>query len=237
MIVLVTGTGTDVGKTVTTAALAAAVQARGHRVAVVKPVQTGEPGGPDDHGDLAAVHRLTGITDLHEFHRYPEPLAPDLAARRAGLPSAQLAEVTRRLRELDAADPDRLLLVEGAGGILVQLGDGWTLADLAGRLAAPLVIVTTLGLGSLNAAQLTVRCALSQGIRVVGLIGGSLPAEPDLATALNIGELPTVTGVPLLGCLPSGAGELSPADFTTTAVEVLEPAATAAVVASISRRS
>lgn len=221
MIVLVTGTGTDVGKTVATAALAAATEGHGRRVGVVKPVQTGEPGGPEDHGDLATVHRLTGITDLHEFHRYPEPLAPDLSARRAGMPAADLHAVASRLRTLDAADPDRVLLVEGAGGILVRLGENWTLADLAVDLDAPVVVVTTLGLGSLNAAELTVRCALDHGVRVLGLVGGSLPADPDLATGLNVAELPVVTGVPLLGCVPAGAGVLDRAAFTRVAGQVL----------------
>lgn len=219
MIVLVTGTGTDVGKTVATAALAAALEQHGRRVGVVKPVQTGEPGGPADHGDLATVHRLTGITDLHEFHRYPEPLAPDLSARRAGMPPADLSGVARRLRALDASDPDRILLVEGAGGILVRLGEHWTLADLAGELDAPVIVVTTLGLGSLNAAELTVRCALDRGLRVLGLVGGSLPASPDLATGLNVAELPVVTGVPLLGCVPAGAGELTAGDFAAVAAQ------------------
>lgn len=217
MIVCVTGTGTDVGKTVATAALAVHLVQDGHRVGVVKLVQTGEPGGPSDRGDLATVHRLTGITDLHEFHRYPEPLAPDLAARRAGMPAAQLPDIARRLRTLDAADPDRILLVEGAGGILVRLGENWTLADLAVELDAPVVVVTTLGLGSLNAAELTVRCALDHGLRVLGLVGGSLPPDPDLATGLNVAELPVVTGVPLLGCVPAGAGQLVPAEFAATA--------------------
>jgi dethiobiotin synthetase len=215
MIVCVTGTGTDVGKTVATAALAVRLAQHGHRVGVVKPVQTGEPGGTA--GDLATVHRLTGITDLHEFHRYPDPLAPDLAARRAGMPAARLRQVGDRLRALDAADPDRILLVEGAGGILVRLGEDWTLADLAVELDAPVIVVTTLGLGSLNVAELTVRCALDHGLRVLGLVGGSLPADPDLATGLNVAELPAVTGVPLLGCVPAGAGQLAPADFAAMA--------------------
>ncbi|HIW90249.1 MAG TPA: dethiobiotin synthase [Candidatus Corynebacterium avicola] len=214
MIILVTGTGTDVGKTVATAALASVLQDDGHRVAVVKPVQTGEP---DGYGDLATVTRLTGLTDLHEFHRYPDPLAPDIAARRAGAPAARLEDVASRFRELHATDPDRVLLVEGAGGILVRMGENWTLLDLAVKLDAPVVVVTTLGLGSLNAAELTVRCALDQGIQVLGLVGGSLPEDADLATELNLAELPEVTGVPLLGALPAGAGSLAPERFRTVA--------------------
>ncbi|MGP9624192.1 MULTISPECIES: dethiobiotin synthase [unclassified Corynebacterium] len=218
MILLVTGTGTDVGKTVTTAAIAANLQGRGRRVAVAKPVQTGEAG---DSGDLATVGHLSGVTELHGFHRYPEPLAPDLSARRAGMPPAQLDEVAEWLWQLDAEDPERVLLVEGAGGILVRMGENWTLCDLALRLGAPVIVVTTLGLGSLNAAELTVRHALCEGVRVLGLVGGSRPAEGDmdLATRLNIDELPRVTGVPLLGCVPAGAGELAREEFVAVATQ------------------
>ncbi|MDN5723647.1 MAG: dethiobiotin synthase [Corynebacterium sp.] len=144
MIVLVTGTGTDVGKTVATAALAACGESRGHDVALVKPVQTGESPGS---GDLATITALTGIADTHCFATCPEPLVPVTAAQRAGVSLPSLEESVRRVRDLDG--PGRLVLVEGAGGVLVQLGD-YTIADLAQALQAPVAVVTTTGLGSLN---------------------------------------------------------------------------------------
>ncbi|MCY4671805.1 MAG: dethiobiotin synthase, partial [Rhodococcus sp.] len=84
-IFLVTGTSTDVGKTVVTAALASVALQSGKSVAVLKPAQTGVD--VDGAGDLAEIERLTGggVT-LVELARYPEPLAPDTAARRSGLP-------------------------------------------------------------------------------------------------------------------------------------------------------
>ena len=83
-ILVITGTGTDVGKTVVTAAIAALARDRGSRVAVVKPGQTGV--GVGEPGDLDAVRRLSLIDDLHEHVRYPDPLAPAAAARVSGLP-------------------------------------------------------------------------------------------------------------------------------------------------------
>ena len=74
-------------------------------------------------------------------------------------------------------------------------------------------------LGSLNAAELTVEAARARGIHVKGLVGGMLPQEPDLATRLNITELPKVTGVPLLGCIPTGAGSLSKEEFCAQAAQ------------------
>ena len=82
MITFVTGTDTDIGKSIATAALAVLA---GDSVAVVKPAQTGV--APDEPGDLAVVGRLSGVTTLHEGVRLPEPLAPTTAARR-GEPGA-----------------------------------------------------------------------------------------------------------------------------------------------------
>ena len=205
MIYCITGTNTDVGKTIATAALAAHHAAKGARVVVAKPVQTGEPAG---NGDAATVSNLAGV-ETYEFVRYPEPLAPNLSARRAGMPQPDRAELVQWIRSIEAA----LVLVEGSGGLLVRLADDFTLADIAVDLGAPLIVVTTLGLGSLNAAELTVEAARARGLDVVGLIGGSLPAQPDLATRLNLEELPHVTGVPLLGCIPAGAGAMNQEQF------------------------
>lgn len=198
MIVCITGTNTDVGKTISTAALSLRLQEEGWEVIPTKPLQTGEP---DGHGDANTVKQLTGL-DTFEFARYPEPLAPNLSAKRAGLPQASKSAVADWVREFDA--PGRVVLVEGAGGMLVRLADDWTLADLAQELDAPLIVVTSTGLGSLNLAELTVEAAKRRGLRVLGLIGGSVPLDMDLATSLNLDEFPVVTGVPYLGSLPHG---------------------------------
>ncbi|MEL4359129.1 MULTISPECIES: dethiobiotin synthase [unclassified Luteococcus] len=217
MILVITGTNTDVGKTIATAALAVVLEAAGWEVLPVKPVQTGEP---DGHGDAPTVTRLTGLTAI-DRHRYPEPLAPNLSARRAGMAQPVLADVVRWLRGLDA--PGRAVLVEGAGGLLVRIADDWTLADLARELGAPLVLVTSTGLGSLNLAELTVEAARRRGLDVLGVVGGSLPSEPDLATRLNLAELPDITGVPLWGSLPEGAGGLAREEFAAMARGCLSP--------------
>lgn len=214
-ILFISGTGTDVGKTIATAALASAFHHRGDRVIPVKPVQTGEP---DGRGDIHTVERLSGIRGV-EFTRYPDPLAPNLAARHAGLPQVTLPDLAREIRNIDA--PDRIVLVEGAGGVLVRLADDVTLLDVAAELDAPLVLVTSLGLGSLNAAELSVQAARAAGVEVLGLIGGSASPEPRLAEQLNHGELTRICQLPLLGVLPAGAGDLLPDRFQTMAKSCL----------------
>ncbi|WP_342319344.1 dethiobiotin synthase [Corynebacterium mayonis] len=211
MIVAVTGTGTDVGKTIATAAVASRLARTGRDVVLLKPVQTGAAQGG---GDAETVHRLTGVEAVTGWS-YPEPLAPNLAARRAGQPTPCLAQLRDWIQGYER--PDRVVLVEGAGGLAVRIGDDYTFAEVAHFLGAPALVVTSLGLGSLNLATLTVEAARRSGVVVAGLIGGALEAESDLATTLNLEELPVVTGVPLIGVLPAGAGVLDPEDFAVVA--------------------
>lgn len=215
MIIAVTGTNTDVGKTVATAAIAAVLKRRGVDVVSAKPIQTGEEAG---QGDASAVAKLAGI-ETFERWRYPEPLAPNLAARRAGIQTPSLDEVTEWIRSLDASE--RVVLVEGAGGLLVRLADDYTLADIAKATGAPLVVVTSLGLGSLNLAELTCVHARATGLEVLGLIGGSMPDNPNLPTRLNVEEMPEVTGAEYWGHLPEGCGRLSQDEFADVACEAI----------------
>jgi dethiobiotin synthetase len=220
-IVVVTGTNTDVGKTVVTAAVATLAATRGTPVAVVKPAQTGV--GPDEPGDLATVRRLAGVSDLHEYVRYPDPLSPAAAARLSGRPTLDFDDTVRRIQEL--ADSRRLVLVEGAGGLLVRNDeDGSTLADLAHALKAPVLLVAHPNLGTLNIAALTLEAMAARGLDLAGIVLGSWPADPDLAMRSNIRDLETIGARPLAGALPAGAGALEPADFLLAARAGLAPA-------------
>jgi len=215
-VLVVTGTGTGVGKTVVTAAITALHPGR---VAVLKPVQTGV--GVGEPGDVADVARLAAPATVCELARYPDPLAPAAAARRAGRPALEPSAAARAATLL-AADHD-LVLVEGAGGLLVPYTAGATLADVAVLLDAPVLVVTTAGLGTLNAAALTVEALRTRGLTCAGLVIGAWPAAPDLAACENLHDLPAVTGVPLLGVLPDGAGTLDRAAFARVAHHGLHP--------------
>lgn len=223
-VLVVTGTGTGVGKTVVTAALAALAVSNGRRVGVLKPAQTGV--APGEPGDLVEIRRLVGgpLTTV-ELARYPDPLAPAAAAARAGLPPLTAAEAAEAVAKL-ATEHD-LVLVEGAGGLLVRFTPdpgppgphraGDTLADVAAALMAPVLVVATAGLGTLNHTALTTEALAARGLRCPGVVIGSWPARPDLAAECNLADLPRVTGVPLLGRLPAGAGRRDPAEFLHTA--------------------
>lgn len=212
-VVLVTGTDTGVGKTVVTAALAVARQAAGGSPYVVKPAQTGVTTA--EPGDLDEVRRLAGDVPGHEGVRLREPLAPDTAARLEGV---ALPGLLQQRDAVVAAAEDHDVLVEGAGGVLVHLGEHWNLLDLAESVAyvgvpVGFVVVARAGLGTLNHAALTVWAIQHRGLQVHGLVIGSWPTEPDLAATQNLIDLPLMTGVPVLGRIPEGAGGLTAERF------------------------
>ncbi|MGW2489935.1 dethiobiotin synthase [Streptomyces sp. NPDC001606] len=219
-VLVITGTGTEIGKTVTTAAVAAAALAAGRSVAVLKAAQTGVR--PDERGDADEVARLAGPVTATELARYPEPLAPGTAARRAGMAPVHPHQVAEAAAKL-ATEHD-LVLVEGAGGLLVRFdAAGGTLADAAGLLGAPVLVVTPAGLGTLNNTELTARELRRRGVELAGVVIGSWPDSPGLAERCNVTDLPEVAGAPLLGAIPAGAGSLPPAAFRPAAPGWLAP--------------
>ncbi|MER7171943.1 dethiobiotin synthase [Streptomyces mesophilus] len=219
-VLIVTGTGTEIGKTVTTAAIAAVALATGRSVAVLKPAQTGV--APGEAGDVAEVTRLAGPVTGLELARYPEPLAPATAARRAGMAPVTPAEVAEAAAKLAAAHD--LVLVEGAGGLLVRFDDaGSTLADAARLLGAPVLVVAPAGLGTLNSTALTGEALRARGLTQEGVVVGSMPAAPGLAERCNLTDLPVVAEAPLLGAVPEGAGALAPSVFRARAASWLAP--------------
>lgn len=217
-VLFVSGTGTGVGKTVVTAAIAALARDRQASCVVVKPAQTGV--GPDDPGDLALVVALVGPVETRELVRYPDPLSPAAAARQCGRDPLDPAAFYDLLLRLD----QDLVVVEGAGGLLVRFDeDGLTLADLARGLRAPVLLVVDPALGTLNQTALTLEAMAHRGIDLAGIVVGSWPADPGLAERSNLRDLETLAARPLVGVLPAGSGALAPAAFLGAARAGLSP--------------
>jgi dethiobiotin synthetase len=227
-VLVITGTDTGVGKTVATAALACHARLAGLDVAVCKPVQTGAApvsGAGDD--DLAEVARLSGVGDLVAGWRYPEPLAPVAAAQRAGMALPTRAELGALIRGVDW--PRRLTLVEGAGGLLVEIGaEGVTLRDLAVDLGAAVLVVVTAGLGTLNHTALTVESLATQNVPCAGVVIGTWPTDPGAAETSNWTALELIA--PVRATLPAGAGSLRAPDFEALSASAFDPGWVASLV-------
>ncbi|MEW6473394.1 MAG: dethiobiotin synthase [Actinomycetota bacterium] len=198
MIRFVTGTDTGVGKTVASAALCRAEREAGRTVLYAKPVQTGVQRA--EPGDAAFVAAAAGVPVV-ECLRFPDPLAPAVAAQRVGA----AIDVDALLADLEkAGDGFDRVVVEGAGGLLVPLTDDVTMADLADRLGAGLVVVTRPSLGTLNHTALTLEAARARALPVDGLVISGWPAEPGVTEETNLERLAAMA--PVLGLLPAYPG-------------------------------
>lgn len=212
MIYVITGTDTDVGKTVATATYAAQELAAGRSVAVYKPTQTGvsaeEPADAQNVANWLGRPRRLGLA---EGVRLREAMAPLDAALVAGGQTAvdELPTLEDHLARIEnlATNYDTVL-VEGAGGLLVKLTvRGETIAELAAALQAQLVVVTRADLGTLNHTELTLEAARNRGFEIGTLLVGSFPAEPialHLRNRENLEELTGQFGWTFAGQLPAG---------------------------------
>jgi len=201
----ITGTDTAVGKTVLTAGIACALRARGHSVGVAKPVQSGALAA-DPYGDAQLLKRWTRVAEspgeIAPFS-FSAPLAP-LAAAELEDRTVDREEAVAHVRAI-AARYDAVL-VEGAGGLLVPVGEDWTIGDLARDLELPVLVVARAGLGTVNHSALTVRVARELGLEPLGVI---LNGPADDSSATNARLLEGVAGVRVLGHTPQLEGELS----------------------------
>lgn len=197
---LVTGTGTGVGKTIVSAALCRLLlDDDGGLVTYAKPAQSGAATGDDDASAVAALvadpDRLRTVVGA----RLAAPLAPSVAARDEGVAITR----DRLLATIPTADAGPVV-VEGAGGLLVELGtDGTTAADLAAATGLELVVVARPDLGTLNDTLLTIEAARARGLVVRGVVVSGLAVPPpDRATGTNPAELHRLTGGLLAGLVP-----------------------------------
>lgn len=200
---LVTGTDTGIGKTFVGCALAAAFSEH-LRVGVLKPAETGcrEVEGelwPEDAVRLRDAAACDAPLGLVCPFRYPEPLAPWVAAERAGRPIDPA--VLREAFEALAARFD-VVLVESAGGLLVPVTGSLSFADLAADLGLEVLVVVGSRLGALNQTLLTLEVAAGRGLAVRGYVLNHLGGDADLAQQTNAATLARLARVPCLGTMP-----------------------------------
>ncbi len=184
----ITGTGTGVGKTVLAAAIVAALRASGVAVTALKPIVTGLDQGHDQtEGDWPPDHELLArvagcAPEQVALIGYGPAVSPHLAAELAGEPidPAALEALIRSAAGAgdSAAGGRRVVVIEGVGGILVPLAGRYGVRELAAKLALPLVIAASPGLGTINHTLLTLEAARSAGLQIAGVVLLPWPADP-----------------------------------------------------------
>jgi dethiobiotin synthetase len=191
----VTGTGTEVGKTVVAAVIARSLAADGQNVAVFKPAVTGlsEPG----EADHELLRRASGSAQSDEQiapYRYDPPASPHLAAELAG----ERIEPPRLLRAARRAEADADVLVcEGVGGLMVPLAPGYLVRDLARELALPVIVAAPPDLGTINHTLLTLEAARAAALEVALVVLTPWPQDPDPIQSSNRRTLESLGGVPV----------------------------------------
>ncbi len=193
--VFVTGTGTEVGKTVVSAAIAQAFRRKGRDVAVFKPALTGleDPGEPD-HEVLRRASGSSQTDDEIAPYRFPRPLSPHLAAELAGVriePALLLSTARTAGNNADA------IVCEGVGGLLVPLRSDFLVSDLARDLGLPLVIAAAPGLGTINHTLLTLEAAHAAGLEVACAVLTPWPEAPGDIERSNSETIAELSGVPV----------------------------------------
>lgn len=188
----VTGTDTDVGKTLVSATLMA-----GRGGYYWKPIQTG---ARETH-DTLQVRELTGLPQhrfLPEAYRLSEPLSPHAAAELDGV-SVDVDDI--EIPEFPDGEP---LIVEGAGGVMVPLGPGHFMLDLMRTLDLPVLVVARSGLGTINHTLLTLAAIRRAGLTVAGVVlNGKLNAGNQAAVEV-FGSVEVVAALPPLSDLTPG---------------------------------
>ncbi len=213
----ITGTGTGVGKTLVTAGLAGLLISRGKRVSVMKPVQTGTSSSATDietiSGLVPGLHRLPASTEIP--YSFPLAASPALASSQERKRIEPL-----RIREaywaaMACKDID-MLLVEGAGGLMVPLNDRLLMIDLISLLQIQVILVCTAGLGTVNHTLLSIDALERRKIPVAGIVVNRMPSNPGAVERDNVRTIGRRSGIPVLAVvaeLSAGTTAAKTADF------------------------
>jgi dethiobiotin synthetase len=204
--IFITGTDTGVGKTLVAAALARHFSSQGLNVGVMKPIETGVVDRRELGADATLLQWAADSADAVELispYRFSQPVAPCQAANLAKeqIDTDKICKSFQELRH----DKD-IVLVEGAGGLMVPIRGGYIMADLARQLALPLLVITHPRLGTLNHTLLTTFAARAMELELCGYVINQMPENPDEAEKEAPHLLSSLASADLLGVLPEVTG-------------------------------
>ena len=227
--VFITGTDTEVGKTVIAAGLASAIKAKGIDVGIMKPVVTG---ATRNKGGLISddVQFLLSAIESHDENDLVNPVALELPL--APLVASRLEEYDIDIRKIQDAfskltKKHDFIVVEGIGGILVPIKEDYCVSDMIKDMGLPVIVVSRPGLGTINHTLLTIREAQSRGIEVMGfIINGANKEETGIAERTNPKIIQELSRVPLLGIFPFDpcvdVSKLEMGDITQSTLEHID---------------
>jgi dethiobiotin synthetase len=220
--VFVTGTDTEVGKTIVAAAITAAAVERGMKIAAFKPVITGldDPVAdwPRDHELLASVANAGQSAEDVAPHRFGPAVSPHLADTDRTVDPDTLVEAARA----EAAKADAIV-VEGVGGLLVPLANDYLIRDFAGELSLPIVIAARPGLGTISHSLLTIEAARAVALRIQAVVLTPWPAEPSQMQKSNMETIERFGEVPVIGLPHTDPAGLADAGSALPVADWLSP--------------
>ena len=202
--IFITGTDTEVGKTFVAGGLARTWLKMGKRVGVMKPIESGcaRSDGVLQPLDALFLKKMSSSTDELDLivpYRLEHPLAPSIAAELEGI-EIDLKNIESIYQQLERTYD--VILVEGGGGLLSPLYKTFTNVDLIKLLGIPVIVVARNALGTINHTLLTVECARSNALSILGVIINNLSPEGDPSTNDNPQVIKELSGQPLLGTIP-----------------------------------
>ncbi len=192
----VTGTGTEVGKSVVAAVIANELRAGGERVAVFKPAVSGlDEGGEADHELLKRASGSSQAPAEIAPYRFGPPVSPHLAGELAG---EEIDPGRLRRAVAAAADDADALVCEGVGGLMVPLTPDYLVRNFAAEVGLPLVVVASPGLGTINHTLLTVEAAWGAELEIAAVVLNPWPEEAGAMEESNRETIARLSGVEVL---------------------------------------
>jgi dethiobiotin synthetase len=199
----ISGTGTGIGKTRAAAFIAKSLIQKGFRVAVMKPVQTGLS---DGESDISAINRLCpGLVPIDESLACPYSFnlsaSPHLAAKCENR-KINAAKILNCFAKIRREYPDAIVLVEGAGGLMVPIFKNYMMTDLIKDMNIPTILAASVSLGTINHTLLSVEALKKRQIKIEGIAFSNFPNNPDLIEKDNVSVISKLSGVGNIGIIP-----------------------------------
>lgn len=195
----ITGTGTGVGKTIVTAGIAGHFLSKGRNVSIMKPVQTGTSKSVSDLETIKTI--VPGITPLPKMlatpYSFSLPASPLLAARSEDR-EIDPDTILKAFKDASSRQEIDMLLVEGAGGLLVPLTEEFLMVDLISEMNIPAILVTAPELGTVNHTLLSIEAMKKRNLNIAGIIINKMPLHPGVVEKDNVKTIEQMSGVPVI---------------------------------------